>query len=163
MRDRRKKKEMRSMAHLWQSVDMTAGTDGCWPYMKKPMGSGYVKVYVVNNRYDYAHRIAYRLAYGEIPDGLRVLHTCDNRRCVNPAHLYLGTMSESQALSIQRGHRTFVHGDEHPSTKLPEMQVDAIRRRYAAGGVLQRDLADEYGVHYSLISLIVNGKRRHTA
>jgi hypothetical protein len=147
---------------FWQRVDTSAGPDGCWPYTTKQL-NGYCYVYWEHKRYDLAHRIAYRLSVGDIPDGLKVLQTCGNRQCVNPQHLCLGTMSESQVMSMERTPRTFVYGDDNPSTKLADAQIDAIRRRYAAGGVTQATLADEYGVHYSHISLIVNGKRRQHA
>lgn len=151
------------ISRFWQNVDTSAGHDGCWPFILKARCDGYAYVCWTHKRNELAHRIAYRLSFGEIPDGLRVLQTCGNRLCVNPKHLCLGTMAESQALSMARAPRTFVYGDAHPSAKLSDAQTDAIRRRYAAGGVTQATLADEYGVHYSHISLIVNGKRRQHA
>jgi hypothetical protein len=146
---------------FWQRVDTSAGADGCWPYTTKQRG----KIYVCweNRQHDLAHRIAYHLSIGDIPDGLKVLQTCGNRQCVNPQHLCLGTMAESQVMSMARVPRKFVHGDEHPTAKLSDAQTNEIRCRYAAGGVTQATLADEYGVHYLLISLIVNGKRRQHA
>jgi hypothetical protein len=159
----RKTLTLRQRIHrFWQRVDTSAEPDGCWPYTTKHP-NGYCYVYWEHRRYDLAHRIAYRLSTGDIPDGLKVLQTCGNHACVNPQHLCLGTGAEAMAMSMERTPRTFLYGNEHPSTKLPDAQIDAIRRRYAAGGVTQATLADEYGVHYSLISLIVNGKRRQHA
>jgi hypothetical protein len=160
---RRSLKPKERIRRFWQRVDTSAGPDGCWAYKSKQDANGFIHVLWEMGDPDYAHRIAYRLSVGDIPDSLRVLHTCDNRACVNPKHLCLGTMAESQVLSMERVPRTFLTGDGHPSAKLLDAQIDEIRRRYAAGGVLQRELADEYGVHYSLISLIVRGKRRQHA
>jgi hypothetical protein len=146
---------------FWQRVDTSAGPDGCWPFTTKQRG----KIYVCweDKQHDLAHRIAYHLSIGDIPNGLKVLQMCGNHACVNPQHLCLGTGAEAMAMSMERTPRTFVYGNGHPSTKLSDAQADAIRRRYASGGVTQAALADEYGVHYSHISLIVNGKRRQHA
>lgn len=57
----------------------------------------------------YAHRVAWELTYGPIPNGLRVLHTCDNPRCVNPGHLMLGTQSDNIADSMRKGRFTAHH------------------------------------------------------
>ena len=163
MKGRPRRSYAERVRHFWQRVDTSAGPDACWPHTSKPMPNGFVHVLWEHKRYDYAHRIVYHLTYGDIPDGLIVLQTCGNRACVNPKHLCLGTYSEAQAMSMERVPRTVLHGEANPTAKLSSAQVEEIRRRYAAGDVLQQELADEYGVHYSLISLIVNGKRRQVA
>jgi len=104
-----------------------------------------------------AHQAAWTLANGPIPDGLWVLHTCDNPKCVRVDHLWLGTMLDNIADMVAKGrNRTPVaSGEASPRHKVTARQVDEIRVRYAAGGVTQQALADEYGLTQSAISAIV--------
>jgi len=112
-----------------------------------------------------AHRVSWELHYGLIPEGLQVCHTCDVRACVRPDHLFLGTNEDNHLDKIAKGRMPT--GDEHWTAYLPdriargeakgkltEMQVTAIRARYAAGGVTQLALAKEYGVTPSNIAYI---------
>lgn len=77
-------------------------TNGCheWQATRHSNGYGQMRIETVA---EYAHRIAWRLAYGEIPEGMYVLHRCDNRRCVNPEHLYLGNQSINIADAKRKG------------------------------------------------------------
>lgn len=139
---------------FWRSVDKSPTHGGCWlwtrsqtPHMRWPD----------TPRSQFVSRIAYELTHGTVPADKVVLHTCSNRMCVNPAHLILGTRSDVQTIRFQNG--TMTCGEDHPSHKLSKAQVEAIRAKHASG-IRQADLAREYDVHYSQISLIVNGKRR---
>lgn len=89
-----------------------------------------------------AHRVAYELARGEIPDGMHVCHTCDVRHCVNPAHLFLGTNSENVADKVAKGRLPDMKGVRHPGHKLTEDDVLAIRCDDRSLAVV----AAEYGV-----------------
>lgn len=110
-----------------------------------------------------AHRHIYRECFGAIPDGLLVLHHCDNRPCVNPEHLYAGTHRDNTRDAIVRGrfkpppHYT---GAAHPrgTAKLSLDDYDTIQTLYQAGA-LQRDLAAKFGVSRSTISGVVNNRR----
>jgi hypothetical protein len=75
---------------FWQHVDMSGGLFACWPWTGATFhwGHGAVKV---NGRPWGAHRIAWELTRGPIPDGLLICHHCDNPPCCNPAHLFVGT------------------------------------------------------------------------
>jgi hypothetical protein len=106
-----------------------------------------------------AHRFSYALAHGAIPVGLSVLHRCDVPKCIRPDHLWLGTHTENMAEMVAKGRSTF--GERNAGAKLTGAQVGAIRQRWSEG-VTQTQLATEYDVSQSLISLLVRGVRwRH--
>lgn len=101
-----------------------------------------------------AHRLAYAMKHGP-PGKLKVLHRCDVRACVNPHHLFLGTQQDNLADMRAKGRQ--VRGTAVGGAKLTEDAVAAIRRRCAAGE-RQRDLAEEYGVAQSAISMATTGR-----
>jgi hypothetical protein len=106
----------------------------------------------------YVHRLAWKLEYGSIPDGLSVCHHCDNRSCFNVEHLFLGTHAENMAdmksKGRARGSRQFRLSNG--SAKLSQLQVDEILMRYRLGGITQRALASEFGVSQGHVSRLVN-------
>lgn len=107
-----------------------------------------------------AHRVAYELATGPIPDGLLVRHKCDNPRCVNPKHLELGTQSDNMLDAYRRGRRPDIalKGERNPGAKLTAALVVQIRER-AERGEAQTALAAVFGVSQAVISDVVLKKR----
>lgn len=97
-----------------------------------------------------AHHVAYRLKYGEIPEGLQVLHRCDNPYCVTPEHLFLGTNSENVADKVRKGRQARLSGEQHPSAKFTEEIVRVIR----ADPRPHKVIAKAYGCSRSTISYI---------
>lgn len=107
----------KAIARFWAKVDRSGGPDACWPWTGPRNGDGYGQT-TVGGRTVGAHRVAYARANGEIPDGLSVLHDCDNRPCCNPAHLRVGTQAENISDMYSRGRG--VTGDRHYARCFPE-------------------------------------------
>ena len=104
-----------------------------------------------------AHRVAWLLEYGPIPKGLCVLHKCDVRDCVNPAHLFLGTQADNVQDMLRKGReRIALPGSNNPAALLNESQVLEIRRRYVPKYGNAIALAREFGVSRATISSIVH-------
>jgi hypothetical protein len=120
--------------------------------------------------------LAYGLTFGTIPDGLHCLHRCDNRRCVRPDHLFLGTNAENVADKVRKKRQKGCPGDTNPSRTRPEClrpplgekhgmskltleQILEIRRLFAVGDLRKTDLARRFGVSFTAIKHIVERKR----
>ncbi len=102
-----------------------------------------------DGQYTGAHRVAWIEAHGPIPDGLWVLHKCDQPPCVNVAHLFLGTPTDNMQDMIRK--------ERHGAAKLTAADVVVIRARRATGEVQQR-IADDYGITQRMVSAIEHRK-----
>ncbi len=110
-----------------------------------------------------AHRVAYEIAYGPIPEGMDICHHCDNPPCVRPDHLFAGTASDNLSDSSSKGrsklqrHPEFTRGENHPMAKLKSEDVRQIRllRR---DGFSAPDIARTFGVSDSLVYAIESRK-----
>ena len=136
---------------LLDGHDVDAST-GCWQWGGATYGAGYGRVSAKGgNRYELAHRESYREFVGAIPNGMCVCHSCDNRKCINPSHLWLGTHADN-ANDMVRKNRSLV-GSRHHNAKLTEELVLRIRNDNRE----HREIAADYGVSYGLVGHI---KRR---
>lgn len=140
---------------------------GCWLWAGARTGEFYGTL-KVNGKSVLAHRASYAENNGPIPDGLLVCHRCDNRLCVNPAHLFLGSNSENMADMRAKGRGSFGHpGEKAPRAKLSEAQVREILATYepSPAGTHQinpngiKGLARRFGVGHCHISDIIRGER----
>lgn len=138
---------------LWSRV-AKAGPDDCWPFTGPLSRKGYGKISLGGAKGSIvgAHRVAYMLAVGPIPEGLDVLHTCDNPPCCNPRHLFVGTQADNIRDMIAKGRRgyTGLPGGRNHRALLTPFQVRIIR----ASPRTAYELADRYGVSHSHIRRI---------
>lgn len=95
---------LKSLERFWDKVDRSGGAAACWLWTgsQKPTGYGQVSL---KGRVYLAHRVAWTLTHGAIPDGLGVLHHCDNPPCCNPAHLFLGSQGDNSADMVAKDRR----------------------------------------------------------
>lgn len=136
---------MDTIERFWSKVDKTRN---CWEWTGPPSKSGYGRFCFDKTKVMYAHRYSYLITYGDIGTSY-VLHGCDNRRCVRPDHLFLGTCADNAIDAASKGRL---------KKKLTEHSIKNIRERHAQNEASQRDLAREFGVTHRAIGLIL--KRR---
>lgn len=139
---------------FWSKVQRLT-PDRCWEWTAAIMAEGY-GAFRIAKETCYAHRIAYSLSCGPIPKELCVLHQCDNRRCCNPAHLFIGTDKDNAIDKSRKGrcHKSSSHrGETHHQAKLRESDIHTIRQR-AANGESKIKIAYDYGVDRTLIYMI---------
>lgn len=124
---------------FWEKVDDSAD---CWVWKAAPhRGNHYGRMMTRKGHFESAHRLSYLLTFGEIPEGQQVLHKCDNRRCVNPAHLFLGTQldnirdmkSKGRAATGDRLRHPPQRGSLNHGSKLAEITVKEFKRRISLG------------------------------
>ena len=135
---------------------------GCWEWRgsrDQRSGKGYGVAYdPVTHRMAPAHRVAWQLMNGPIPDGMGVLHHCDNPPCVNPGHLFIGTAADNtrDMMAKGRGWQPVLRGADHPRA-IPVSVVEAIRQRYREGGISQIVLSRQHGINLETVNRIVRG------
>ena len=104
---------------FWEKVDRR-GPDECWPWLPAKKGE-HGKFMIRKRLNDGAHRVAWRLTQGPIPEGYFVCHHCDNPPCCNPAHLFLGTAADNSRDMVVKGRRR--GGRPKPVTVTAEVQT----------------------------------------
>lgn len=166
---------------FWEKVDKSGGPSACWPWTASCSGSGY-GTFDVAGASKRAHRVVWEMELGPIPEGMCVMHVCDNPPCCNPAHLRLGTHADNMRDMVAKGRSASTAGDRngarrrpdrlargehhglrlhperrargvtHGKTNLTEDIVRAIRD--ADPVITQRELAALFGIHQSTVSSI---------
>lgn len=141
------------------------GENDCWNWIGTlPVASdgkpGYGVFYIGRKGYK-AHRISNKISSGKDPNNLHVLHKCDNRACVNPNHLFLGTHADNMRDCADKGRlrtqNNSTKGERHGHSKLKDLQIKEIRE-LSKFGEKSKNIACKYGVSDSLICYILKGK-----
>lgn len=130
---------------------------GCWNWLAGISRTGYGQCRVSQMKEYSAHRVSYRAHKGSIPEGMNVMHSCDNRRCVNPDHLSLGTGRENMEQRNRR--RRHAHGEKSPRAKLTEADARTILSLYRKDGITAKAIAARYGISDSTVQHIAYGTR----
>lgn len=137
---------------FWEKVDKSSD---CWEWTATVNHNGYGMV-SYKGKNQTAHRVAWQLAYGKIPENMCICHVCDNRKCVRLDHLWLGTFAENNADRAAKGRNEHTRGINHPKATLTEEQVKEIRIIYIPGKITLKSVAQLYGVSLQTIWRIVN-------
>jgi hypothetical protein len=151
-------------AKFWARID-TSDPNGCWPW-KGPFNSGGYGHFQEGRRgpMTRAHRRAYQLAKGPIPDGLLVCHTCDNPPCCNPAHLWLGTSADNKKDAISKGRAVnppTLRGEKNGASRITDKQrAELISDRLS--GMTYREIGDRHclSADYAKAAIKTVGRKR---
>lgn len=143
----------REIARFWMCVRKVES--GCWEWTAVRIG-GYGAFYAQGQQRK-ATRVAWTLLNGPIPDGMNILHHCDNPGCVNPEHLYPGTTKQNAEDRVNRGRQPIAFGTDNPSAKLCPDDVRMIRRLYATGNYSYKSVGKLFGVGTNAVRCIITG------
>ena len=141
----------KAIKRFWSRVDVYDEGD-CWNWTGGVNVWGYGQCNI-DSTTDRCHRWAWRMLCGEIPEGVWVLHTCHNRLCVNPNHLYLGTAKQNTRDSVEAGRfrgfeqgHTRNNGINNPNSKLTVAMVRSLRELSQAGSHTYQQLGEMFGI-----------------
>lgn len=138
---------------FWSKVNKG---DGCWEFSGSRCGPSGHRQFHDGEKGTLAHRYSYALHFGGIPEGACICHRCDNPACVRPDHLFAGSQADNVADMVGKGRSR--KGGKHWNAKLTRGDVVEIRR-LAARGMMQKDIAERFGVSGTTVHKIVHRKR----
>jgi hypothetical protein len=144
----------RQINNFWSKVNKRTN-NGCWEWTGALNNRGY-GVVNLNHSVTLAHRVSFSIVHGSPAPNLSICHTCDNPKCVYPAHLFQATHKENM-LDMHRKNRQggkVFHGSQHGMSKLTDKQVRELRDMRAKGVIL-REIAARFSISIATVSQIV--------
>lgn len=139
---------------LERLCDKIEEVDGCYEYQGAITDNGY-GFFWYKARNEYAHRVAWRLEKGEIPESKLVLHLCDNRRCVRVKHLFLGTHKDNTQDMMMKGRCVVVRGSDR--SIISDATIKALKEDLKSGMRIC-DASRKHGIEQPNVSAIARGK-----
>lgn len=131
---------------------------GCHEWTSCINGNGYGRIGIYKKTVMLAHRVAFALDNGYLPEEKIILHICDNPKCVNPDHLEIGDHKENMRQMAERNRSSKMFGEKNPSAKLTLEKVIEIREKYSSGLYTNKSLAEIYNVSKTTIQDVKTGK-----
>ncbi len=143
---------------FWRHV---VRTGGCWLWTGAKFTDGYGKIRLdrASKKYISAHRLSWQIAYGQVPQGLSVLHQCDTPACVRPDHLFLGTQTDNCMDMMEKGRDRHPRGEAHQGARLREQDVVQIRKIGREGILTSSETAAFYGITRDYAKALMSGLR----
>ena len=152
----------KDIKRFWSKVAITAQEDKCWEWQasktpKEGYGRFSIQLEVNKNINIPAHRYAfiYENKLEEVDDDLYALHRCDNTSCVNPKHIFLGTLKDNMQDKVNKGRHNASHGEKHFRAIFDKEKVIDVRKRKEQGETL-KSIAEYYGCSQGAIFDIVH-------
>jgi hypothetical protein len=141
---------------FWEKVHKSTDPSDCWTWLAGRNHWGY-GTFGINRHSFLAHRVAWEMKNGPIPLGVCVLHRCDNRPCLNPDHLFLGTQTENVRDMDEKGRRKPPRGERNASSRLKASDIPEIRLLY--GKLSGPKTGERFGVSSSTIYKVWHGEK----
>lgn len=150
----------------WENIrekiqsNIVISDSGCWEWTGCVQSNGYSRIRF-DGKTHYGHRVSFMAFVGAILPGMDICHACDNRKCVNPEHLFMGTRKDNMVDCVKKGRstrgRAFIYGDGTSNAKLSAVDVKNIRF-LSKGGVSLRVLSKNFGVHIDTVRAVIKRK-----
>ena len=150
------KMDLSVLNRFWSKVDKPSN---CWTWTSSTNPAGYGD-FNFHGKTMLAHRLAWILTNGEVPDGMFVLHHCDNPACVNPEHLFLGRHIDNMHDCRRKNRTGRLCGDDSHHSKVTAADIREMVRLYESKEANQAQIADKYNIHPATVSRLVRGLGR---